>query len=251
MAKKIELNNGRNWKTQKAAEDHFREIRDRHPLNTPIENPSDHDDLTALLERYDAAHPKEQSKIGVGIQFFDVRKNYTNGGNTTGFWITRKDGSQTDFSFLWAIQGIPKPESVEFSDACRATIQNDLLDAKHRFFSEYADAYGRVPCEITGNLIANDQAHLDHAYPTFGSLVITFRAARGWHHSIPTDVLTLPKDNQTTTVFAQKSISDAFRIFHHAEAQMRIISKAENLSRGATQQRPHILRPVKLSSGLA
>ena len=73
MAKSVQLSNGREWKTQKGAEEHFRAIRDRHPLRTPIDDAQDHDDLLALLVRYDAAHSEEESKIGCGVDYFDVR----------------------------------------------------------------------------------------------------------------------------------------------------------------------------------
>ena len=93
MAKSVTLSNGRRWTSQKAAEEHFRSIRDRHPLRTPIDDAQDHDDLVALLVRYDAAHGEEESKIGCGVDYFEVRMNYGTGGATKGFWVVRANGS--------------------------------------------------------------------------------------------------------------------------------------------------------------
>ena len=93
MGKSVTLSNGRQWATQKAAEDHFRSIRDRHAHGVVIEGATDHDDLMALLERYDDAHTDQDSKIGGGISYFEVRTNTENGGATRGFWVTRLDGT--------------------------------------------------------------------------------------------------------------------------------------------------------------
>jgi hypothetical protein len=129
----------------------------------------------ALLERYDAAHGEEDSKIGVGVDVFEVRTNSGSGAPTRGFWVRRVDGTITDFSFPWAIRGIPKPQSQEFADACRAAVDQELKTAERRFFETYADSNGRVPCELTDAPVSFETAHVDHAHPSFGALVITFR----------------------------------------------------------------------------
>ena len=246
MAKNISLNNGRFWKSQKDAESHFRTIRDRYPLNTPIDDSADHKDLVALLERYDSAHPEQESKIGCGIDYFEVRTNYASGGVTKGFWVVRNDNSATDFSFIWAVKGMPKPQAQEFNDACRAIVNPDIKAAKRRFFASYKDADGRVPCEVSGRLITSDEAHVDHAYPTFGALVISFRAANGWHHEIPNGLLSRPTDNQLTTAFANERTAETFRRFHHAAASLRVVAKEINLAAAAEQRKPKIQRPVQL-----
>jgi hypothetical protein len=246
MPKSVALTNGRSWNSQKAAEDHFRSIRDRHSLLTPIDNEQDHDDLMALLVRYDAAHDDDDCKIGCGVDHFEVRMNHGTGGATRGFWVVRIDGTDTDFSFIWAVRGIPKPEHQEFSDACRAAVVEDLQAAKRRFFAEYGDAEGKVACEITGSMVTIDDAHTDHAYPTFGALVVSFKAARSWHRAIPPGVLSRPQDNQTTTTFPDAEIEAAFRDFHHAAATLRVIAKGQNLRQAAGQRAPKIRRPLSL-----
>ena len=246
MVKSVTLNNGRSWKTQKDATDHFRAIRDRYPLKTQIDNSADHSDLVALLERFDSAHTEYDSKIGCGIDYFEVRTNYSSGGATQGFWIIRTDGSESDFSYIWAVKGTPKPAAQEFSDACRQAILSDIRAAKRRFFDVYADSNGRVPCDISGLLISSDEAHVDHAHPTFGTLVITFRAAQGWHQHIPLGLLTTPADKQFTTSFTNEQVTQNFRDFHNAVASLRVISKDINLAAAAGQRRPKINRPVRL-----
>lgn len=174
--------------------------------------------------------------------------NFGSGGATKGFWVIRTDGAETDFSFIWAVKGTPKQEVQEFSDACRAAVEDDLCAAKRQFFVKYGDVEGRVPCEITGRLVSFDDAHVNHAYPTFGALVLSFKAARQGHRSIPPGALTRPQDNQTTTTFVDPTVAEAFRAFHHAAASLRVIAKGGNLSRAAGQRRPKIIRPVLLGT---
>jgi len=107
-------------------------------------------------------------------------------------------------------------------------------------------AAGHVPCDLSGELISFAQAHLNHAYPPFGQLVVSFRAARGWQHGVPAGVLTPPADAQTTTSFLDASAAEAFRQFHRGAATLRVVSRARNLAMSAGQRRPKIKRLVRL-----
>ncbi|MBJ7442018.1 MAG: hypothetical protein JHD35_23780 [Sphingopyxis sp.] len=118
--------------------------------------------------------------------------------------------------------------------------------AKRRFFDTHADAEGFVPCELTNAPMSFDTSHVDHAHPSFGALVITFRAARGWHQDIPPGTLTEPSDNQLTTTFIDPAVAEAFRAFHRGAATLRVIAPGANLARAAGQRRPKIARPVIL-----
>jgi Protein of unknown function (DUF3223) len=246
MAKPVQLQNGRAWKTQGAALAHFKEMLARYADEDTVEDRVDHDDLVALLERYDAVIPDGPSKIGDGIDSFLRRRNVFEGFSTPSFWVRRVNGSETDFSYIHAVKGQPKTNAQEFYDACREAIAADLVAAKKRHFSTYGDADGRVPCDLTDRLIAFDEAHLDHAYPTFGQLVLSFRAAREWQHAVPEDVVTAPMDAQTTTTFIDPAVAASFRQFHHAAAMLRIIARERNLALAAGQRRPKIKRPVSL-----
>jgi hypothetical protein len=246
MAKAVRLANGRQWSSQKGAVDHFREIRNRYADEVTIDDAQDHADLVALLERYDAAHAGQAPKIGIGVASFEVRTNQGSGGATRGFWLRRIDGSETDFSFLWAVRGVSKSQGQEFTDACRAAVDRQLKAAKRRFFEAHADGDGLVECELTGVLVSFESAHLDHAYPTFETLVVTFRAARGWEAEIPAGTLSMPTDRQLTTTFSDTAVSEAFIAFHQKAATLRVIASGANLSLAASQRRPKIKRLVQL-----
>jgi hypothetical protein len=248
MAKIIELPNGRRWETQSAALTHFKAMLGRYADNEAVEDYADHDDLVALLERYDGVVTDQPTKIGAGVESFFRRRNAGVGYSTPGFWVCRSDGSETDFSYIWAVKGQPKSQAEELYDACRVSVAADLVAAKKQHFKEHGDTEGRVPCEITGKLVTIERAHLDHAYPSFGHLVVTFRAARGWQHAVPEGILTKPADGQTFTTFVDPVMAQLFRDFHHRAATMRITESKANLAMAAGQRRPKVRHPVLLSS---
>ena len=96
--------------------------------------------------------------MGPASIFCEVRTNSGSGGPTRGFWVNRTGGSSTDFSFPWAIRGIPKSQAQEFVDACRSAVDKDLKAAKRKFFSAHGDLVGLVPCELTGQLLSFENA---------------------------------------------------------------------------------------------
>jgi hypothetical protein len=207
---------------------------------------ADHADLLALIQRYDETVTDRPSKAGLGVAAFMRRRNHFSGGFTTaGFWLRRIDGTETDFSFVQAVKGQPREQDKEFTEACRVAVAADLKAAKERFFATYADIQGRVLCDVSGRLVTFDQAHIDHADPTFRQLVATFRAARGWRQSIPPGVLTAPADQQTQTSFVDPAVAGAFREFHKV-ALLRVVAADVNIALAAKTRRPHVNRPVVL-----
>ncbi len=130
--KSVSLSNGRHWTTQAAAREHFKSMLARYADNEEISNRADHEDLVALLERYDECIAEAPSKAGCGIDGFFRRRNVFDGYSTPSFWVRRIDGNETDFSYITAVTGTPKGRSEEFYDACRAAVQPSLLAAKKK-----------------------------------------------------------------------------------------------------------------------
>jgi len=238
--------NGLAWKTQKDALNHFKSMLNRYNNKDIIEVRADHEDLVALLERYDEAITDGPSKTGTGIDHFTRTVNNFKGFATPGFWVHRTDGTATDFSYISAVKGQPKGPSKEFYDACRAAVQADLVAAKLCFFKQHADADGYVPCEVTGQPTAYKNAHLDHAWISFGQIVSGFRASRGWTAEVPDGVVSLPADGQTQSKLIDPSVAKAFVEYHHSIATLRIVFSTVNLSMTARQRRPTIHRPISL-----
>jgi len=85
------------FESQKAANQFIEEMLNRQPLRTPIPEP-DHSFLCALVSR----HPRAAEKVGAGIGHFTV-EHFIHG--TICFYLTRVDGSKTDFSYFKCVRG--------------------------------------------------------------------------------------------------------------------------------------------------
>ena len=238
----------RSFRTQKSALEHFNGLLHRYQDGQRITDQEDHADLAALIERYDGVLETvgEPTKGNGQIAHFERRLNTSIGWSTSGFWVVRLDGTDTDFSYIDAVKGKPKGRSQDFYHACRQAVALDLIQAKKQAFSEYGDAQGRVGCELSGKMITIDEAHLDHAWPYFSQLVSLFRTARGWSRDIPDGVVSAPTDRQTTATFIDGEVADAFRTFHHDQVILRIVSREANLKNASSARRPKVARPVRL-----
>lgn len=95
----ITLPNGRTWSKKGDALDYFKAMLGRYVVGKRVDDPSDHADLAALLEVYDAAVPAgEPTKAGGGAAYFEKRLDVDHPGHTACFFVVRKDGSSIDFS---------------------------------------------------------------------------------------------------------------------------------------------------------
>ena len=247
MAKPVVIGS-RSFRTQKSALDHYKLILHRYQDGQRIADQGDHADLVALIERYDLALDAvgEPNKGNGQIAHFDRRLNTGIGWSSSGFWVVRQDGTETDFSYIDAVRGQPKGRSRDFYGACRQAVALDLIQAKKQAFAQYGDDEGRVECELTGMLVTIDDAHLDHAWPNFSHLVSGFRAARGWSRDIPDGVVSDPADGQMIPTFIDDSVAEAFRAFHHDQAILRILSATANLQTASQARRPRVARPVRV-----
>ena len=106
MIKRVALSNGRQWRTQGQALQHFKDMLSRYSTGQSIDAASDdHNDLQALLVRYDSVlGPGEETKVGVGIGYFSRQRNVGDKWVTDGFHVHRTDGTSTDFSYIDAVK---------------------------------------------------------------------------------------------------------------------------------------------------
>lgn len=134
-------------------------------------NEQDSQLLRNLLER----HPEAHQKIGHGVKrFFRDRTDQ----GTDCFWLQRENGSSTDFSYISCVNAKGKSLYQEFAEACRQAVQPDLDAAKKAHFEKHGDTEGKVRCEVSGEMVASYESHLDHKKPmTFQVIVTTFVAA--------------------------------------------------------------------------
>lgn len=222
----IVLSNGSKWPNKAATKNHFRALRDRWPRGVVIDDRRDHEDLCALLERYDEVISTGPSKIGCGIDHFETRENNSHGGVTVGFWVIRKDGTDTDFSFIDAVDGQPRNPDAEFVEACREAVYEDVSAAKRDFFRRNADEGGRVICAVTGETVSATASRPDYAVPSLRDIAWAFRESQGWVHAVPKGVVSPPADAQVAAQFADMGVMIKFRAFHNRLAKIRIVSKS-------------------------
>lgn len=242
MPKPVELSNGRIWKTKTSAKQHFKEMLARYKDGDVVTDYDDHMDLSALLERFDVLVADGASKIGAGIERFERRLNKGDGWSSPGFWVVRSDKTSTDFSYVKAVEGNPKPQSQEFYDACHNAVSRDLLHMKQRQFDHFANADGEIECDITGKLVVYADANLSHANPPFGTIVSDFRKSKGWELAFPSGTLTFSQDAQLSTHFADEALTREFRNYHHKIALLRIVAKSR--PPGSTTMSLSVKRPL-------
>jgi len=105
MALAITLSNGRTWRTKAAALSHFKAMLARHTDGAVVEDRNDHEDLVALLERYDEAITDGPSKTGMGIDHFTrTRNNFNEQGDEQGCVPREITGTHIGFEDVTATQ---------------------------------------------------------------------------------------------------------------------------------------------------
>lgn len=112
MAKPVVIGS-RSFRTQSSALDHYKALLHRYQDGQRIVDPADHTDLVALVERFDPVLDAvgEPTKGAGQIAHFERRLNTGTGWSTSGFWVVRQDGTETDFSYIDAVKGKPKGRS--------------------------------------------------------------------------------------------------------------------------------------------
>ena len=234
MANIVELGH-RTFTTQQDATRYFGDMLARYaPRDTVVGE--DAVDLDALVSR----HPSSSRKRGAGILRFFV------GSDPWGyrcFNIERIDGSSDNFSIQKCVTGRNLPLEQRFLAACRVAIGPDVRDAKVQYFRENADSGGYVCCDVTGEPVLIDDAHVDHKPPlTMQVVVHAFLTVLG-APSLTADLFERPTDGQFSVAFAAAEVVEAFRKFHRdmTDGHLRIVKARKNLEMSSQ----HCIRKVK------
>jgi hypothetical protein len=175
---------------------------------------ADLDLAVAVLDR----HHDRANKLAGGITGITVLKN--NGHlRSRGFHIVRPDGSTMDFSYRVALDMASKEPTIE--QACRTAVWSDIAAWRDRWF-ETQPPY----CEVSGEVLTKDTMHVDHGgdWP-FRRIVAEFvELAEREGFS-----LTLAQRGFYIVEFADPQVIEAFRKFHDARAELRVVTAAVNL----------------------
>jgi hypothetical protein len=184
-----------------------------YDLGVPIPEP-DHRFLLDLL----AHHPRAAEEIGAGMASFSVRP-LPRFPTTRGFWLTRVDGTETDWSFQLCLHGDP-PHRTGVLRALRALVVGQVVEFKG--FSLRAGAR----CALTG-VPLDETCHVDHE-PPFERLAEQFVAAHGGFGAFR---LAPSLDGQSAPALADGALAHEWQTFHRLHAGLRVVTAVANLGR--------------------
>lgn len=168
--------------------------------------------LAELLAR----HPERETKIGVGVLSFQIQQNL----GSRGFWLTRIDGTCTDWSFLSCLSAPTHAQEVKA--ALRTEVRDQIYNSKAIRFSE-----GIVVCPITGDQLSAADAHADHD-PPFEELVSLF--VESIQQPISAISVQPGRDGDTDTRLQDRYLAVQWCAFHQENARLRLVSQRANLS---------------------
>ncbi len=208
------------FKSKKEALELYREILNSATLKEPLTNSNFSYAMALLLN-----HPNAKEKIGNGIKsiIVDTGKYKTN----RCFHVIREDESKEDFSIGKCING-DHSEFHKFCIAARNTIEEDMLQFKIKYFENEGDENNNVKCQIGGNKISKDEAHIDHREPlTFSSIVHFFIQAKNIDFSSISYITKGKYGNE----FSDSLLRNEFKEWHKKNAKLRVIAKDKNLEK--------------------
>jgi hypothetical protein len=166
-------------------------------------------------------HPSAADKIGIGVKYIEVRPGAY---NTLGFYVTRVDGSGTDFSYRNCL-GLKKPGSwTEVSSDFREAVRDQTFAVRDSAFARAA----ALTCPVTGETFDAMSSAVDHIAPdTFDVLLRQFFAIENldWRQA----PLEASRDNQWFKRITDEDLRQRWRAFHAGRAKLRVISRRGNL----------------------
>lgn len=202
----------RRFYSKKEAGDFVRSILYRYPIGQCVA-----DDDAEFLADLLALHPEAPLKIGCGVRFFSVEQNEC----SRGFWLTRTDGSRTDWSFLSCLTP-PTPETE-----ARAGFRTAIRPQVAEFRAQFESAPEQRRCPITGDVLTTANIHIDHE-TTFEDLLDSFLRESGLALE---EISVKPTiDGSTTTELANDNLKLQWADFHRRNARLRAVSVRANLS---------------------
>jgi hypothetical protein len=181
----------------------------------------------AMLHDLVARHGEASDKIGAGIAKFSVQSTVH---GQKGFYIHRVDGTGTDFSLHYALRKSVEPGRVDTLRAMRLAVQDQIDWARAELIKRDADAVGRVPCHVTGELCSPADMHVDHIEKPFAQIADEFLRQYGAHEDAV--LITPSRDNQILPAIDDPHLLDAWRGFHADNAVLVLTHKSINMSKG-------------------
>lgn len=215
---------GVSYKTQKAIRTRAQAIMQGAKMGVPLEG----DDL-AFVRDLLGRHHEADRKIGCGVATIQVLN--APGWNNRCFWVTRIDGSSTDFGVQSCIQ--PATHAHDVRSALRSEIVDQIAAFRRAVF-----AVPPVRCAVTGVFLTEGTSHVDHASPaTFAALADEFLRDL----DVASITLNGKGDGETTLSLNDRALAARWQAFHKERAVLRIVSAEANtglLRRSKVEEAP-------------
>jgi len=206
--------------SKKEAKELFSSILNDCELGETLEG-KNFDYVMALLLN----HPRASKKIGSGVKSIKVDQGHYSSNRC--FHIVRNNGTTEDFSIGKCIDGDHSP-FYKFCIACRRSVENEVRAYKTYFFKKNGDTEGKVRCQISGQKISFEEAHVDHREPlTFSTIVHFFVEA----NRIDLGSTTYTTEGKYGNEFSDDSLSNRFKNWHKRNAKLRIVNSRNNLQK--------------------
>ena len=191
-----------------------------------LEEHLNENDLLYILELL-KRHTDYKIKIGIGVKSIVIRKD-TEWGTTRLFYIIRHDDTGTDFSYPSCVNNDTSREPLKMFKLSARSAVKDQIEKHLMNYKRTIDADGHVLCEKMGTKIKWSEAEVDHTPPlTFNSIVEKFMQTNNLE---PSQVeYTGFDDNQYRKEFKDINLRGLFAEYHRSVANLRVISKQENL----------------------
>lgn len=211
--------NSKPFTSQDAIKKHFQAVLRNAVLDQVLSG----EVLEDCLELF-ARHPEWDQKRGCGIACVKVVESPIYGDRC--FWIYRTDGSDTDISYLTCVKSKGKTPRAQFMAAARCAVVDQIIKFKRKAFN------GRfvVHCEITGKLVSEDNADVDHIFP-FARLVDRFITQ--YHIDIAAVEYVNKGDGDIVTCFSSDIIEQKWKAFHEKHAKLQITHREANQAKGS------------------
>ena len=147
--------------------------------------------------------------------------------NTKCFEVFYSDNTSQYISYLMLINN-PKydPEKL-FYVACRNSVHADIHAVKQGYFDNHS-VKGHVKCQETSILSKWTELAVDHRQPhTFSMIVDRFKEVNNFDF----DVIEYTSSPDNQLIFKDENLTQSFRDYHKAKANLRIVRKECNSSR--------------------
>lgn len=210
MNKPVDLG-GRSFRTKNDLQKEVRRVLDEAQIEVKLtENWEYFGLLLNLLKR----HPSAHTKIGCGVQAFQVSLNEY---RTRGFYLIRADGTKTDWSYRECITASSRWTLI--AKALRYAVNPQVVAFKEVAFG----GLEVIRCSLSRESLRWESCDVDHECPTFDQIARDFLVQAGLDES--TFPLGPSEDLKAGRTITNPDLVESWNRFHLKHAKLRVISR--------------------------